>query len=165
MKKTCITIGLLFFLLTPGLVYAQTNHDAERLAFLQWNPGGTEPTDAPQDVNPFNTQLESTKEGLPTEYAATENTDFYAMIFRIIRIGLSFLGIGTISLILYAGARWMTSQGNDDQVREAKKTLRNAVIGLILISMAYSLSVFIARRLQRTTGSYGGQGVYLQIME
>ena len=77
------------------------------------------------------------------------------LINQIVRVLLSFLGIGTVVLMLYAGYRWMTAGGNSEQVEHAKKTLRNAVIGLILITMAYSLTIWVARRLQRVSGSYG----------
>lgn len=73
------------------------------------------------------------------------------IVGRIIQIALGLIGIITTVLIIWAGFRWMTSAGNDEQVTSAKKTLTAAVIGLIIIMMAYSLSSFFIDELYRAT--------------
>lgn len=94
---------------------------------------------------------------LPNQYTS-QSKDPYELIGRIIRIALSFLGIGAVSLMVYAGFTWMTAAGNEEKVSEAKKTMRNAAIGLILILMSYSLTWFVVSRLQRATNTYGSSG-------
>ena len=61
----------------------------------------------------------------------------------IINIVLGFLGILSLALILYAGFKWMTAAGNEDQVSSAKKILVSAVIGLIIILSSYALAAFV----------------------
>lgn len=65
------------------------------------------------------------------------------IIGSLIGIALSFLGIIFLCLIIYAGFVWMTSAGNQQKVMHAKKILQNAIIGLIIILSAYSITSFI----------------------
>jgi hypothetical protein len=77
------------------------------------------------------------------------------VIASVIRIFLGFLGIIAVGLILYAGLLWMTSGGNADQVDKAKRILRNAIIGLLLILSAFAIATFIINRLADATGGPG----------
>lgn len=64
---------------------------------------------------------------------------------NLIDAGLGLLGIIFVFIILIAGLKWMTSGGNDDKIKEARKTLFNAIIGIILILSAYSIVTFVFR--------------------
>ena len=61
----------------------------------------------------------------------------------IINAVLSFLGIIFTVIIIYAGIKWMTAEGNPDSVTKAKSLLKNAVIGLIIVLAAYAISIAI----------------------
>lgn len=76
---------------------------------------------------------------------------------EIIQVALGLLGIITVVLIIWAGFRWLTSAGNGDQIEDAKKTITAAVIGLVIILMAYALTDFIITQLYEATQgrSYG----------
>jgi uncharacterized BrkB/YihY/UPF0761 family membrane protein len=76
-------------------------------------------------------------------------TDIRYQIVNIINIILTLLGIITIILMIYAGFRWMTSAGNEDAISSAKNILKNAIIGLVIITFAWSITVFVLRRLDR----------------
>ncbi len=73
--------------------------------------------------------------------------DVRFQIARIINIVLSFLGIIAVVLIIFAGFQWMTAGGNEEQIKKAKGLLKNAVIGLVIILMAWSITYFIMTRL------------------
>jgi len=60
---------------------------------------------------------------------------------------LSFIGIIFLVLTVYAGFLWMTAQGNSGQVDKAKDLLVNAVIGLLIVTAAYSLTIFVGNQL------------------
>lgn len=60
----------------------------------------------------------------------------------LIRSILRFIAVIVFCYMLYAGFRWMTAGGNDEQISEAKRTIRNCVIGLIIIMSSYSLTYF-----------------------
>ncbi|MFA6306505.1 MAG: pilin [Patescibacteria group bacterium] len=76
-------------------------------------------------------------------YDGSTPRDIRMTIVDIIKIVLGFLGIITVVIILYAGFKWMTAGGNEENVATAKKMLINAVIGLVIILSAYALATFI----------------------
>ncbi len=74
------------------------------------------------------------------------------IVGRIIQIALSFLGIIALLLIIYAGFLWMTSSGDEEKVNKAKDTLKNAVIGLIIILSSWAIVTFVLSRLFSAIG-------------
>ncbi len=56
---------------------------------------------------------------------------------------MSFLGVIFILLVIYAGFKWMTARGNEDQVEKSKKIIETSVIGLLVIALAYAFTQFI----------------------
>jgi len=66
---------------------------------------------------------------------------------EVIGIVLSVLGVIAVILILYSGFIWMTAAGNTEKIEKAKKILGNAIIGLIIILMAYSITYFVTTKL------------------
>ena len=78
------------------------------------------------------------------------STDIRVTVARIIRSILGLLGILSVSLIIYAGFRWMTSAGNEDSVKSAQKTLMAAVIGLLIILSAYAITSFVIKQLYQS---------------
>ncbi|NLZ74312.1 Ig-like domain-containing protein [Candidatus Falkowbacteria bacterium] len=75
-----------------------------------------------------------------------------AIAGRIIQITLSFLGVIALLLVIYAGFLWTTSGGDEDKITKAKKILKNAVIGLIIILSSWSIATFILSKLSEATG-------------
>lgn len=69
------------------------------------------------------------------------------IIGRIIQIALSFLGVITLLLIMYAGFLWTTSNGDEDKITQAKQIIKNAVIGLVIILSAWSITTFLLTKL------------------
>ena len=63
------------------------------------------------------------------------------------------MGIVAVGLIMYAGWIWMTSEGSEEKIEQAKKILTNAVIGLIIILSAFAIVSFIINSL---TGAISG---------
>ncbi len=73
------------------------------------------------------------------------------IIGALIAAVLSLIGIVFLVLIIYGGFLWMTSAGNEIKILKAKKTLREATIGLIIIMSAYSITYFVINTLQEVT--------------
>jgi len=65
----------------------------------------------------------------------------------IVALILSFVGIIFLILTIYAGLMWMTAQGNNAQVEKAKDLLINAVIGLVIVTAAYSITSFVGTQI------------------
>lgn len=78
-------------------------------------------------------------------------------IAKIIRVILGFLGIMAVSLVLYGGWLWMGSGGNEQKIEDAKRVLKNAVIGLAIILASFGIVTFIINALLGASGS-GGLG-------
>lgn len=79
------------------------------------------------------------------------STDPRIIAAKIINLALGLVGIIFVLLILLGGARFMFSGGNKEKVSEAKKTLFNAIIGLIIIFTAYSIVNFVISGLITST--------------
>lgn len=100
--------------------------------------------------NPFNTALTQVNEvggraGLGAARPLPQ------IIGQIINVALGFIGILLLFYLLYAGFLWMTSGGDDDKVGEAKTMIKNAIIGLIVIVAAFSISNFVLTSLYNVT--------------
>ncbi|MFH1789897.1 MAG: hypothetical protein ABH832_02405 [bacterium] len=83
-----------------------------------------------------------------------------------IKVILSTLGVIFFVLTIYAGFLWMTAGGNEEQIEKSKKLLKRAVIGLIIILSAYSITWFAARiafnYFDNPAGSIYVQPTYIQ---
>ena len=67
------------------------------------------------------------------------------------------LGVVLFLYLLYGGFLWMTAGGDAGQVKTATAVIRNAIIGLVIITLAYSISYFIIQNLG-TAVSQSSQG-------
>ncbi|PIV51224.1 hypothetical protein CO115_05280 [Candidatus Falkowbacteria bacterium CG_4_9_14_3_um_filter_36_9] len=67
----------------------------------------------------------------------TTPSDIRVVVALMIKIFLGFLGIILTVLMVYAGYIWMVSGGREEEVSKAKNTIRNGVIGLIIIMIAW----------------------------
>ncbi len=79
------------------------------------------------------------------------NQELTTTIASIINTALSFLGIVAVVIILYGGFLWMTSGGNDDKVKQAKKLMISGVIGLAIILSSFAIATFVIGRLATAT--------------
>lgn len=52
---------------------------------------------------------------------------------------LEFIGLVCLVFIVISGLRYITSSGREDQVTKAKTTLANAITGLLLCAVAYTI--------------------------
>ena len=73
--------------------------------------------------------------------------DIRYVIVDIIKTVLGLLGIIATVIILFAGFKWMTSMGNEENVTSAKNMLIAGVIGLVIILFSYALATFILKYL------------------
>ena len=80
-----------------------------------------------------------------------EPNDVRLIIAKIINIFLGLLAMIFIVMLVWAGYKWMTSSGNEEKVKEAKDQIRTAVVGLIIIFMAYSITYFVFRAMVDVT--------------
>jgi len=79
--------------------------------------------------------------------AGLANADLKSLIGKIIKVILGFLGIVAVCLVLYGGFLYMTSGGEQEKVADAKKYITNALIGLVIILLSYSIVAFVMSRI------------------
>ena len=76
-------------------------------------------------------------------------TDVRTIVINVVKVFLTLIGIIFMVLILLAGYTWMTSQGSEDKINEAKSRLKTGVIGLIIIIAAWSITHFVVRYIRQ----------------
>ncbi|HBK33501.1 TPA: hypothetical protein DEP34_04390 [Candidatus Uhrbacteria bacterium] len=106
-------VSVLPVLLLPGAVYAQISASGDTLADIQ---------------------------GQLTD---TGGVSLPVLIGNIIQVVLSVLGIVFLILIIFAGFKWLTAQGDTKKTGDATKMLTQAVIGIIIIIGAFALADFV----------------------
>lgn len=80
-----------------------------------------------------NGKTENISDGQPFFCSATD------LILTIINYLLYFSGTVSILFIMLGGFWYLTSAGNDEQAEKGQKTLTNAVIGLVVVIMAFTI--------------------------
>lgn len=88
---------------------------------------------------------------LPGGDPSQAGTRLPLMIGSIIRTILGLLGIIFLVLMVYAGFLWMTARGEDEPVTKAKDIIKQAIIGMIIVFMAYALTGFIVQAVVNAT--------------
>lgn len=79
------------------------------------------------------------------------NADLKTTVINIIRWVLGIMTLIAVALIIYAGFVWLTAAGNEDNVDKAKKIISAAVIGLIVILLAWAIVIFVANTTANVT--------------
>ena len=75
-------------------------------------------------------------------YAAPQDPRYTVAV--IIRTALGIIGTVFLILTIYAGAIWMTSGGNEEQVGKAKRIITASVIGLAIVLLSYGITRFVS---------------------
>ena len=75
-----------------------------------------------------------------TELPMLKGKDLPEVIGIAIKGLLTFLGVIFLGLMIYGGYKWMLARGNEQEVEAAKNTIRNAIIGLIVVLGAYAIT-------------------------
>jgi len=89
--------------------------------------------------------------GASAGYAETE-PKIAITIGSIIQSLLSLLGVIFMAYIIYGGYKWLTARGNEENLNIAKGTIRNGIVGLIIILGAYAISAFVITQVIEATG-------------
>lgn len=81
-----------------------------------------------------------------------ESADAATVIATVIKVFLSILGIIFIILVIRAGYKYMTAEGDEGKVEEALDTIKRAVVGLIIIVSAYAITAFVFKNMPSSAG-------------
>ncbi len=69
------------------------------------------------------------------------------IVATVIQAVLGLLGLIFLVLIIMAGFKWMTAGGDEKKVEEATASLKSAVIGLVIVLSAYTITYFVLKTL------------------
>lgn len=88
----------------------------------------------------------------PSSSLGLSTADLVTTVTRIIQWVLGLLGLIAVIMIIIGGFRWMTAGGNEEKVEAAKKILTAAIIGLIIVLLAWAIVIFATGTLNNTAG-------------
>lgn len=91
----------------------------------------------------FGSDLETMASSSGYDASQASSTALEDRVGLIIQSALGLLGILFIILIIYGGIIWMTAAGNEESVKKAVSTIKHAFIGLVIVLLAYIISIFI----------------------
>jgi hypothetical protein len=76
------------------------------------------------------------------------------MVAGVIRSLMGFLGIYLVITIMWGGFLMMTHGGNEEKKAEAVATIKNGIIGMILIMSSASIAKFVVDAVSNAAGTY-----------
>jgi hypothetical protein len=80
------------------------------------------------------------------------SADLKSTVIKIIQWVLGLLGLIAVIMIMYGVFGALTSSGNEDKMAFAKKTIIAAVIGLVVVLLAWAIVFFVARTATNVSG-------------
>lgn len=86
------------------------------------------------------------------------NSNLSTIISVMIQVVLGFLGVVFLALTIMAGFKWMMSQGNEKEIEAAKGSIKNSVIGIIIVLAAYAITYSVFKYLPFASNGTGGGG-------
>jgi|SRR5581483_12007108 len=75
------------------------------------------------------------------------------LISNVVKIMLMFAGIIAVVFIIIGGYQYITSAGNDEAAEKGKKTLVNAIIGIVVIVLSYAIISVITNLVSSPSGT------------
>lgn len=75
-------------------------------------------------------------------------TDLTTFITNIINVLLFVIGAVAVIMIIIGGIRYVTSNGDQTQVKGAKDTIMYSVIGLVVAILAYAIVQFVVTNIK-----------------
>ncbi|MEK7637289.1 MAG: hypothetical protein AAB402_02785 [Patescibacteria group bacterium] len=79
------------------------------------------------------------------------NADLKQTVINILNLALGLLALVAVVMIIVGGFTWLTASGNEEKVDKAKKIISAAVIGLIIVLLAWAVVIFVARTTANVT--------------
>ena len=83
---------------------------------------------------------------------ATGPQDPRVVAARIIKSFLVFMASIFLILLMLSAYWYITARGEREKIEKATSTMRRAVIGIIIVASAYSITYFVSKNVQRSVG-------------
>lgn len=80
------------------------------------------------------------------------NADLKQTVIHILNLALGFLALIAVAMIIFSGIIAVTSS-NEDRAATARRVISGAVIGLIIVLLAWAIVLFVARTTSNVTAN------------
>ncbi len=141
MKKLIFT--LILSLCLPTLVLAQSDVVTEDDYFAEYgNQSGTATTNTQTSGKSALQQMKDNAADI-NAVVGFQSASVADIVSGVLTIVLSLLGIIFLGLIVFSGIQWMTAGGNEEAIKKARNNIKNAVIGLAIVALSYTITYFI----------------------
>jgi len=141
-----MTVVLTVMAAAGGFLIARVSVDSalagEVLAQVPCAPG--DPGCPFQELQRVGAGFEGQTDGLAGEPRSLQET-----AFNFVRVFLALFGLYFLAMMVYAGFLYATAGGEDEKVKTAKSTIRNAIIGILIISTSYAFLTLLFNTIQR----------------
>ena len=87
--------------------------------------------------------------GDPAGVTTNTSSDVGSITLQIINLALGFAAIFTIGAIIYGGFLYIFDAGNSKTAEKGKKVLINAVIGLVVIILSYTIITVVSNTVMK----------------
>lgn len=77
------------------------------------------------------------------------------LVYNAVRILLTFAGAVAILFVVIGGFWYITAEGNEERSEKGKKTLVNAIIGIVVVILSYAIITAIANLVGYGSGVLG----------
>lgn len=81
------------------------------------------------------------------ESSGLPEQDLPELLARIISWIIGIIGIVLVALFVYGGVVYATSAGNEDRIEMGKKIMLYAIIGVLVIAIAFAVSRYVVQAL------------------
>ena len=78
-------------------------------------------------------------------------SDLKTTVVNILNLVLGLLALIAVVMVIIGGFTWLTAGGNEEKVDKAKKIISAAVIGLIIVLLAWAVVIFVAKTTANVT--------------
>ncbi len=103
-------------------------------------PSDTATTETPE--TPTEETAAPSRSRSPSSYGYRNplgTTNVNTVINRIIRAAVGVVGALFLAMFVWGGALWMTSAGDPERVKKGKQALLNALIGMVVVALSYTI--------------------------
>lgn len=81
--------------------------------------------------------------------------DVKVIVLNLIKTALTFIAIIMVALLMFAGFKYMTSNGNEAQMKEAMGQIKALFVGLLIILASWSIVSYMLEWLVCSTTTSG----------
>lgn len=91
------------------------------------------------------------------------HSSFLLILLAIVDDLLRIAGVVAVGFVIYAGIRYIMSQGSPDETAKAQSTLLNALIGLVIAMIAVGLVSFVGSKIGVNGGTAPTSGPNIDV--